>query len=116
MEERLNYQQNFDFFYQSWEWKQLRAYKFTKENGLCERCRAKGIIRAGKEVHHIIPLDKNWEKRLDIENLILLCPDCHNEKHGRESSLQKFNHFWEGLNGGEASVRSTGQNETESEQ
>ena len=33
-------------------------------------------------VHHIIPLAEGGE-RLDIENLMTLCRECHDRKHGR---------------------------------
>ena len=29
--------------------------------------------------------------------MILLCSDCHNEEHERDSELQKFERFWEDL-------------------
>lgn len=89
------YHDKFNFFYNSRAWKLLRAKKFRNENGLCEQCRAKGIANAGKEVHHVVPIEVDWGRRLDIDNLILLCRDCHDEKHGRESALQTFNRLWE---------------------
>lgn len=93
-----NYHKKYDAFYQSKPWRRLRALKFAQACGLCERCKKKGLVRVGKEVHHIVPIEKDWEKRLDIDNLELLCPDCHNQGHGRESAMQKFNDFWEKLN------------------
>jgi 5-methylcytosine-specific restriction protein A len=66
-------------------------------NGLCEHCLKKGIVRAGREVHHIIPIEEDWNKRLDIDNLVLLCPDCHNAEHERISPLQKFLKDWENI-------------------
>lgn len=93
-----NYHKKYRSFYQSRAWRQLRALKFANADGLCERCKKKGIVRRGKEVHHIVPIEKDWEKRLDMDNLELLCTDCHNQGHGRESALQKFNQFWEGMN------------------
>lgn len=92
-----NYNDKYQAFYNSKEWKSLRAYKFADAGGLCEKCLQKNIIKAGKEVHHIKPIEKFWEFRLVFENLILLCNDCHNEEHGRESELQKFLKMWEEL-------------------
>jgi predicted HNH restriction endonuclease len=48
-------------------------------------------------VHHIIPIEKDWGKRLDANNLKLLCPECHRLAHERGSPLQEFNKFWDGL-------------------
>lgn len=93
-----NYHDKYDSFYQGRKWKQLRAIKFAAAHGLCERCLTQGIIREGKEVHHKIPIDKNWGKRYDFDNLICLCAECHNEMHGRISPLQEFNRFWESMN------------------
>lgn len=98
MKEKIQtYHEKYDWFYQTKEWRTLRAQKFASANGLCERCYAKGIICAGEEVHHKIPIEENWDLRLDIDNLILLCSECHNEQHDRVSPLQRFNKFWEGL-------------------
>lgn len=92
-----NYHEKYDAFYHSKEWISLRNYKFVEVNGLCEQCLAKGIVKQGKEVHHIVPIEKDWSKRLHVDNIILLCPDCHNEAHGRVSALQNFKKMWEGI-------------------
>ena len=89
-----NYKEKFKNFYNSKEWKSLRDYKFAEAGGLCERCKK---ITGGKDVHHIEPIEVNWDRRLDYTNLELLCKDCHNETHGRESPLQKFLKEWEKL-------------------
>lgn len=45
---------------------------------LCRACLAEGIItRDGLEVHHIIPLAEDYERRLDEDNLITLCKRHH---------------------------------------
>lgn len=97
MEKKLNYNEKFSQFYNSSEWKILRNQKFYDADGLCEICKKKKIIKQGKEVHHIIPIEKDWSKRLDYDNLILLCSDCHNEQHLRISPLQKFLKDWENM-------------------
>ena len=93
----LNYHERYQEFYNSSEWKALRNYKFAQVDGLCEHCRAKGIVRAGREVHHIVSIQEDWNKRLDIENLVLLCSDCHNAEHERISPLQHFLRDWENI-------------------
>jgi 5-methylcytosine-specific restriction protein A len=93
----MNYHEKYNAFYQSRDWRALRAAKFVQANGVCERCLKNGIVRVGREVHHIVPIDKDWSKRLDINNLVCLCSDCHNSEHSRESPLQQFNKFWEEL-------------------
>lgn len=97
MEKKLNYDEKFSSFYNSAEWKILRNQKFYDADGLCEICKKKKIIKQGREVHHIIPIETDWNKRLDYDNLILLCPDCHNLQHLRISPLQKFLKDWENM-------------------
>lgn len=95
MKKELNYNDKFKSFYNSSAWIKLRNTKFANANGLCENCLSKGIVKAGKEVHHIKPIEDRWDKRLDYDNLKLLCRDCHNEVHERISPLQKFLKEWE---------------------
>lgn len=93
----LNYKEKYQDFYNSKEWRALRTWKFAEANGLCEDCRENGKIVVGKEVHHLVEISKDWSKRLDPDNLVLLCSDCHNKIHNRQSPLQAFNIFWEGI-------------------
>ena len=72
-------------FYQSPEWTKCRMAYIAYSGGLCERCKAKGIIRAGRVVHHKIHLTaENYtrpEISLSFQNLELLCQSCHEEEH-----------------------------------
>ena len=90
----MNYNEKYSTFYNSKEWKILRKNKWESSNGLCEKCLEKGIVKCGIEVHHKIPIGKDWSKRLDYDNLILLCKECHNYSHNRISPLQKFLKIW----------------------
>lgn len=69
-------------FYASKEWRQARKVKRLKCRGLCERCGKKGY-----EVHHKIYLtDLNYKDpdiSLNLDNLELLCTNCHNAEHNR---------------------------------
>jgi 5-methylcytosine-specific restriction endonuclease McrA len=56
---------------------------------------AKGIIKEGVEVHHKIPIEKDWSKRLDYNNLILLCKECHQSEHERSGNLNEFLKIWD---------------------
>jgi 5-methylcytosine-specific restriction protein A len=91
------YHERYSEFYNSKEWKALRNYKWGMANGLCEHCLKKGIVRQAREVHHIVPIEEDWNKRLDIDNLVALCNDCHNFEHLRISPLQKFLKDWENI-------------------
>lgn len=72
-------------FYQSQEWVKCRRAYIAYAGGLCERCKAKGIIQAGRVVHHKTHLTpENYmrpEISLNFDNLELLCQACHEEEH-----------------------------------
>ena len=76
-------------FYNSPQWRKCReAYK-QKAFGLCERCRRKGLIVPGDEVHHkirITPDNLNDPSiTLSFDNLELLCTQCHAEEHRKKN-------------------------------
>ena len=67
-------------FYNSQAWRTLSA-KYTQDKGYkCECCG-----RIATEVHHKQPIqtESGWLRRLDYDNLELLCVDCHNKRHKR---------------------------------
>lgn len=66
-------------FYASHGWKNLRLAKLVQCNFLCEDCKTASVV----EVHHNIEISRDWNKRLDINNLVGLCTKCHNQRHGR---------------------------------
>lgn len=72
-------------FYNSREWRECRRAYISHVGGLCERCKAKGIIQAGRVVHHKVRLTaENYtrpEISLSFQNLELLCQSCHEEEH-----------------------------------
>ena len=96
-DKKRTYHERYQQFYNSPEWRDLRNDKFAMAEGLCELCRKKGIVRACREIHHIVPIEIDYSKRLDYANLIALCPDCHNLMHERISPLQKFLREWDNI-------------------
>lgn len=80
--------------YRDPQWEPARQACISKALGLCEECKHKGKVKAGKEVDHIIELtegNKNdWNIAYNPENLQYLCSDCHNHKHSRSIGLQNF--------------------------
>ena len=66
-------------FYNSKQWKKMSEYIKTKYNGICLMCFINyGLFKFADMVHHIEPIRDNWERRLDENNLIPLCNQCHN--------------------------------------
>ena len=85
-------------FYNSKEWKRKRAKILERDHHECRDCRNRiadaymnGItltkseakIRRGCEVHHIKELREYPNLALNNDNLISLCTQCHNVRHGR---------------------------------
>lgn len=58
-----------------------RKYIVARDNCSCQLC---GVVKQSYrlKVHHIFPFKDNKELRLDSENLITLCRNCHTLVHG----------------------------------
>lgn len=87
-------------FYNSKEWKRKRIDILKRDHFECQDCirrvRIKedvyGIerhIARATEVHHIIEYKVQPELGLDDDNLISLCSQCHNLRHGRGPRMFK---------------------------
>ena len=82
---------SYEEYGKSLHWGKLRVRKFksTKERR-CEDCRRKHI---NMQVHHLTYENIGNEK---MEDLKVLCPNCHAEAHGKTMKLTHGNNFWEG--------------------
>ena len=59
-------------------WKRKAAEVKRRDVGLCRVCLARGTATyKGLEVHHITPLEADYDRRLEDDNLITLCAACH---------------------------------------
>ena len=56
----------------------MRSLALARDGYQCVMCKRKGITTLATMVHHIEPVKKAWNKRLDIDNLMSLCEACHN--------------------------------------
>lgn len=83
-------------FYKSKAWLKCRKAYITSVQGLCERCRRRGIAKPGKIVHHKTALtpDNITDHSISLNpaNLEYLCQKCHNIEH-----YQKFGSTRRGL-------------------
>lgn len=78
-------------FYRSKEWLSKRADIKDRDKGICLHCWfIKNEFNVMDMVHHIEELKECWDKRLDEENLISLCNNCHGAIH-REYKEEKIN-------------------------
>ncbi len=68
-------------FYQSREWKHIRKLALERDNFLCQMCLRDGNLVKGVIVHHLEEIKDNWNRRLDLSNLEVVCRNCHNRIH-----------------------------------
>lgn len=63
-------------FYHTRAWQSLSQYVYERDEGKCQRC---GIFVFGRRAHrhHIVPIRVDPTLRLEPNNIILLCPKCH---------------------------------------
>lgn len=87
-----NKQQGWKTFYGTEAWKKTRKAYASSVGGLCERCAARGIIKAGEIVHHKKHLNAELVEdptlALSWDNLELLCRDCHGKEH--EKNVRRY--------------------------
>lgn len=60
-------------------WWEISAKVRKRDKNLCQDCLRRKIMKAGKEVHHIVALARGGTTTM--ANLILLCGDCHDRRH-----------------------------------
>lgn len=68
-------------FYTSTAWKNKRQEIIKRDNNECQICKALYKFVPSDDVHHIVPMTKDFSKRLDNNNLISLCSKCHKDIH-----------------------------------
>lgn len=71
----LNHAERYDS-----KWRRL-SERYRHDNPICEDCDKQDIVEPATEVHHIIPISDEPERRLDVNNLVSLCHRCHHERH-----------------------------------
>lgn len=59
-------------------WEKLRAAVLRRDKHLCQECLKAGIYKAGNQCDHIVPKADGGTD--DMENLQILCKDCHKSK------------------------------------
>lgn len=81
-------------FYASDEWKSACVDVWQRSDAKCERCGMdhRGIDRDEYKfhVHHVYSFTKYPEHRSDVDNLMLLCQDCHRWVHSKKNKKRLF--------------------------
>jgi 5-methylcytosine-specific restriction protein A len=58
------------------DWRKFRKSQIS-ERPLCEDCLEQGIVTAAQEGHHLTKIKYEPAKRLDADNVRMLCSKCH---------------------------------------
>ena len=69
--------------YKSDRWRRLRERALSRDGWRCRECQRYGVAREASVAHHVRPVESFPEYRWALENLISLCPACHNSMHVR---------------------------------
>ena len=78
---------NYQRLLNSKRWQEVKRVVWQRTNGLCEECKRQGIVRAGVDCHHIVPVEtattpQEMERLcFDVNNVRLLCIACHSAIH-----------------------------------
>lgn len=66
------------------DWEERKNQVIKRDGEQCSKCGSRGHLH----LHHIKPLSKGGSNK--IENLILLCENCHSKEHGGRDFLGEF--------------------------
>ena len=84
-------------------WPAIKAFVWQRDGGLCRVCKREGIengvddgyVKSGFACHHVIPFESAKSKAemerlfFDVNNIILVCRDCHAKIHREMKSHTK---------------------------
>lgn len=66
-----------DDFFVSRDWRELRYLVIQRNGARCLACGRSPQDGIRIHVDHIVPVSKDWSRRLDFNNLQVLCEDCN---------------------------------------
>ena len=92
-----------DKMFKDKRWPAIKAFVWQRDGGLCRVCKREGIeagvddgyIKSGFACHHVIPFESAKSKAemerlfVDVNNIILVCKDCHAMIHREMGSHKK---------------------------
>ena len=70
--------------YKSKDWHTLRHMALERDNHLCQMCLRKHRYTDAELVHHMIYVKSDFQKALDLDNLMCVCSKCHNRIHAKD--------------------------------
>ena len=82
-------------FYKTAKWESKRENVLRRDEYMCRECRRYGMTTPATTVHHILPLEQRPDLKLNSQNLISLCEQCHNKMHDRgNDNLTELGKQW----------------------
>lgn len=64
-------------FYRSKHWRALRQVVLERDHYLCQYCLAHNRMTSANTVDHIVPYEFNQSKKDNVDNLAVICRQCH---------------------------------------
>lgn len=95
---RLIAEDKLEEFYNSPAWRKLRKEVLTENKNECQDCKARGYFTKANHVHHVQYVTKHPRLALsktyifqgqEYKNLVPLCHDCHEIRHGYRQKEKK---------------------------
>lgn len=78
-----------DKLYKTNRWKKVRQVIISRDYGLCQECKRRGIMNRGNIIHHKIEARDDISMFYDKDNLECICAACHNKEHPERSGGKK---------------------------
>lgn len=74
-------------FYRTKQWSRLRQQVLERNNYLCQYCKVIGKLTPNsRTVDHVIPIEVDASSKADINNLAVICRQCHRLKTDWENN------------------------------
>ena len=80
-------------------WQKCRN-NFINKNPTCVLCKKDGFVRLSDHAHHIKPLIRRFDLKLDQKNLAALCSKCHSRVEAMERLGEATEYLFGSINNG----------------
>lgn len=82
-------------FYNKQAWKSKRVAILKRDNYKCRECKRFGRVTGADTIHHALPLEIRPDLKLNNNNLVSLCNECHEAMHNKfDNKLSKLGAWW----------------------